>query len=303
MPEMPDDIEVAEQANKDPAFDNSFDAPPADDKPKGDAEPAKETKLGEEPAKKTPPAKEPAEAKPGEEPKKEVADDTEQTAQEKLEARVAREPIKPVKDDSSHVAPVVTAAPAEKAVEGKDAGLFNGLPALKAEKIAVDGREIPLTEFAEQYPEVAQASLVIGREVAKNMLGEAVKAGEILTKESVAGLQAKVENMEFWQGVSESHSDARKVTGSKEFWDWMEKQAPGIQNLGESLNPADGVAVLDAYKESLAKLSKVETDKVATETKRGRDDLHKGTLREKRTAEGSGKGKEDDFDSGFNSSG
>lgn len=291
---MPDDVSVAEQVEQDPAFDKSFNAKPEvenqEEQPGG----------GQEPEKKP----EPPDKDKGQEQAPEVK--PEPTAQEKLEARAGER----VKEDEPSPAPQaqppppanLPVPPAATAPAEED-GLFKDLPGLDDAKIEVDGKSVPLKEFAAEYPEVAQASRLIGEAAARKVLEEAVQQGQLLTSESAEAQQVKLANMEFWQGLSEKHADARKIATSKEFWGWMEKQSRVVQALGASLDPEDGAAVMDAYKESLAKSEKEKADKAAADKKTARDDLHKGTLREKKTAEESagGGGKDDDFDSGFNS--
>ncbi|MFA5187352.1 MAG: hypothetical protein WC551_12810 [Patescibacteria group bacterium] len=321
---MPDDnMEVAEQVESNPDFDKGFaaqvkeDKPkeiddpipagdgPAPDKPKEGAAAAAADKAGQE---------EGGAAGAGKDEKtgQKQGADQEPSAMDKLEALaketagsekgVEKEPGAEGQGAGEKPAKVADQKPKADAEQGTD--LFQDVPGLGDVKIKVDGVDVPMKEFAAQYPEVAQASLAIGKAVGKTMAGELikdmVKAGQILTGDAVKGLQAQVANMEFWQGVTEKHPDARTIAASKEFWDWMNKQSPGIQVLRTSLNVENGVAVMDAYKESAAKAAKSGADKEATAAKNAKDNLHKETLREKKTAEEGGKGKDDDFDSGFN---
>jgi len=75
------------------------------------------------------------------------------------------------------------------------------------------------------------------------------------------------------------HPDRWAVINDPKFNEWVKKQSPGVRKMYFSLDPRDGCAILDAYKETLvgAAKSKVETD--AKNRKKTWDAAHSDSLK------------------------
>ena len=160
--------------------------------------------------------------------------------------------------------------------------------------------KIKLKEFAAEYPEVTESTIKIARAIAKQSVEELLKTNKFVTDKGMETLKADVDNVKFWNAVHSAHPDARKISSTDAFSTWLNKQSKLVQILGSSTDSEDGIAVLDAYKEHIAKTQKEGKDKDAGTKKEATDALHKDTVRgDKATkAEKSTKDK-DDFDAGF----
>lgn len=239
------------------------------------------------------------EKKPDEEKVKPDAETEPKTAQERMEALAAKEPEKTVEEAAPvTVAPVAAPVP-EKAEPAKQAGWIADLiksPEVAETKVGVAGKEMTIAEFAEEYPEAVQAPVAIAKAMMEKALGE-IEQRHTAEMSKIVG---QVENMQFWEGVHGAHTDGKKVAASTEFRAWGAKQSPLVQKLMVSKNVADGIAVLDAYKESMAKEGKKAKDAVAAKHKDARDGLHGESLRGQGAAPAAAKDQED-FDAGFDS--
>ncbi|MFA5107762.1 MAG: hypothetical protein WC497_05575 [Patescibacteria group bacterium] len=231
-----------------------------------------------------------------------VAKEVPKTAQERMEALAA---VVPDTHTESVAATSVETKPAQTPVATVSAPAVQvnwiadliKLPDVGDIKVGKtsDGKDMTVAEFAAEYPEAVGAPTVLAKIMIEKALGDAE------TKHGVEmqALRDQVEGMQFWDGVHQAHSDGRKVAASPEFKEWANKQSPLVKALLTSKNIADAVAVLDAYKESLAKATKEGKDKTAREHKDARDALHGESLRGAGAAPAAAKDTED-FDAGFN---
>jgi hypothetical protein len=283
--------QVAEQVS-DKAFGEGFkDDPVQEDK--GQQPEKQEAQPAEKPVEKPPEEKPAGQA---EEPK---------TAQERME-KLAQEKEAPADDgqgqgqqQQQQAPPPAEAKPAEeKSAQGGNwiMDLIKS-PEVSGTKIGVAGKEMTIAEFAEEYPEAVQAPVAIAR----IMVEKAMKEIQEKAVAEIKAVRAELGNLKFWDGVQQSHSDARKVAASAEFKAWVGKQPPWIAKMVTSENVADAVSVLDAFKESAAKAVKSEKDKEAAKRKEARDGLHGESLRGVGgAATKEGVKDQDDFDAGFN---
>jgi len=288
---MPDDImegQVAEQVS-DKAFGEAF-----------KENPAQEDKEQQPEKQEAQPAEKPVEKPPEEKPAGQVEEP--KTAQERME-KLAQEKEAPA-DDGQGQQQQQAPPPAEaQTAEEKPAPGGNWImdliksPEVSGTKVGVAGKEMTIAEFAEEYPEAVQAPVAI----AKIMVEKAVKEIQEKAVAEIKAVRAELSNLKFWDGVQQSHSDARKLAASTEFKAWVGKQPPWIAKMVTSENVADAVSVLDAFKESAAKAVKSEKDKEAAKRKEARDGLHGESLRGVGgAATKEGVKDQDDFDAGFN---
>jgi hypothetical protein len=245
------------------------------------------------------------EVKPKEDAKAKEVVKPEPTAHERMETR-ATETAKPKETDGAIAKPAEEQRPAavekpkETSVSAKDAGnsIEAALAAAADRKITVDGKDTPLGEFAKEYPEVVRAAAILADTIAKQTVEQLMSSGKFVTSEASQAMQAQMATMQFWNEVQTSHPDARAVTASQGFKDWVAK-SPHAELMARSPDPNDAKLVLDAYKEVLGKTAKAEKDAEAAKAKAKRDDLHGDTLRGGgRSARQSSEDSED-FDAGF----
>ncbi len=296
---MPDDIndnQVAEQAN-DKDFGGGFEDQPVPEKAPGKKE---DNQAGgkEEEQKTVDPDDGATKKEDGN------AEDKSLTAQERMEERARAsagevEPKKEPRKREEERVPAKEPEPKKETVAGAGSDAVKKLlddPEIAGVKVG----DTTLGKFAEEYPEVVQTAVVLGKAIAQKMLDDVIGSGRVATSEKAEELASQINMMRFWDGVYQSHPDARKIAASKEFNDWTAKQSPLVKKLIVSENVEDAVTVLDAYKESLAKDSKKAKDKEAGKRKEARDGLHGESLRGKSGAFAETAKDQEDFDAGFN---
>ena len=171
------------------------------------------------------------------------------------------------------------------------------------QEIDSDGKTVTLSEFAEEYPEVVDASMRIFEAMEKKSLGKSGFAkGEDVTKE-ITELKAEVAEVKFWSAVSEKHPGVRATIKTDKFKAWEDKQSALAQDMMLSHKSDDAIKVMDAYKEYQSKEKKAESDKTSRDNKKARDDLHRNTLKSGGVEGGQidPKTEKDEFNKGFNS--
>jgi len=140
-------------------------------------------------------------------------------------------------------------------------------------------KKMGLDEFAKVYPEVASYGVIIGKEMAKSEIQNRIQAGDLVTKEQVSGIQESLKDMQFTIDVSAVHSDYVKINNDPKFKTWVEAQPEFVKKACVSGDSEDAIAVVDAYKESLAKADKAKTNEKLALRKKDVDILHSNTIR------------------------
>jgi hypothetical protein len=143
-------------------------------------------------------------------------------------------------------------------------------------------KDVSLADMAKDMPEIVYTSMA----VAKLML-QALQIGGVIPPElqemgrSLPEIQQSVADLKFWNAVQVEHPDALKITKSKKFSDWCESNPliKGSKVLDDS-NPATAVAVLDAYKEAMAKETLKRKESEDLEKKNRKANLHGDGLRD-----------------------
>jgi hypothetical protein len=163
--------------------------------------------------------------------------------------------------------------------------------------IIVGDAEVNLKEFADDFPEHFQASMVLaGIAVQKAMDSiETVKPDQVVAPDKVKSLEEKVENqadqidaMLYFDNVDdvlirqnpESTVRSRRLSKSDEFTEWLSKQPSGIKNkLAYSPDPEDGALVINLYLEQTTKKKTEKHDTKARDKKKRQTDIHSSTIR------------------------
>ena len=277
---MEEDDDHTEGEVGDEALDNADNdlEPDPDKKPAADPDKKVEKKPEEDPGKKT--------------PKEEGAGDDDYP--EELKNRLKKPPgviedfpapVKPVEEKEPKQPdekPAVPATPAPAPLTMEDVG--NLLGDLPDQEIEVDGTKINLKEYKKDYPDDFAAIIAVGSIMAKKIVEQSLKSGQFLKADQVGPIHEKILDMEFWDQITEVHSDGKKINKSPEFVEWLGSQDAALQRMAKKLEtPEDGILILNYYKKSIGKKKAETVDDKTRKEKKLRDDLHKGTLRNKKT--------------------
>lgn len=272
---------------------------------KKDAQPAAEPPPAAAPPPK--PASQPPAA--GSEPPP-AAEPPPKTAEEILAERAAAAaaPPAPAAEEPPPTPPAPPAQPPAATPPPAAVDVLSDQAIADTEITLADGTKAKLGEWGKDYPELLQVSKIIGSNIARTeakaqaqaMIDAMVKEGKLVEPSRLEAINAKIADFEFWSGVREAHSDCRKVVRSPEFADWLSKQSPAVHKLAASLDPQDGIYILDAFKEHVGKTAAEQAKAKAADAKKKRDDLHGETLRPEGRQKTPVEDKEkDDFDAGF----
>ena len=195
---------------------------------------------------------------------------------------------------STAVAPAATPA---------DVDALLKIPGVADAKLNVDGTEMSMKDFAGQYPEIAQAALIIGKALLRTQQPKTADTENFVTKEAFQEAQNDIRNFETLIQVQQAHPDVLKVVKTPEYADWLGKQPPGVQKMEESQDPADAIALLDAYKEHATRSEASKRREEAKTKKTAKENLHTEMVEGggRPQAGGTPRNAEDEFIAGFNS--
>ncbi|NID14967.1 hypothetical protein [Luteibacter yeojuensis] len=159
---------------------------------------------------------------------------------------------------------------------------------------ATDDAQNGFDEWAAQFPEesrMLQALVNPLREEVKSLKGQLSAArtelGSLSSDREQAALEREVSALEL------KHADWRDIHNSPSYWEWLERQPPGIQALNASMNALDTISLLDIYKGSLATTTAVPAQSAQTGTAdaiqhRRTQALERGTAPNVRSPESTG---------------
>jgi len=176
-------------------------------------------------------------------------------------------------------------------------------------EIIIGDETINLKQYAEDYAEDYAAIRVLSSLTAEKMIEKALgnlsfaKSEDIDTK--IGNLELRVTQLSFDNAVVQAideegnlkHPDYFTITrgsGMKDFHAWVKEQSPKIQKLANSLEPEDGILILDYYKENTAKERTAELDKKTKDKKKEYDDIYRGKKSVKKDRTESGQGQKSD---------
>jgi len=297
---MPEDIveeEISEQII-DEDGESGFDNFVSEDEQKPDVE--KEGEEEEEPGVEE---EEPKKVKEKEEEKPPEVPEEELSPQDRIDQIVKTRGIEekpsdgtpPPSDSAQEELPPKKAPPAKMTKEEIARYLSTiDVDDLPDGEVIIGDNVINLSEYAKDYPDEFNATKVLSAKIAEKTINALIEKGVVVTQQSandfrdetnkvISNLYQKLSDLEYWGAVMEVHSDARKINNDPAFKDeWLGKQSKAIQTLAKNLQtPEDAVAIIDLYKEHIAKQNVVEFDKKAKSKKEKEVGLHKGTIREK----------------------
>jgi len=157
-------------------------------------------------------------------------------------------------------------------------------------EVIVGDETINLQQYAKDYPDDYSAIRVLSSLVAEKMIEKALDGVSSVKPEDfdekIGGLELKVNQLSFDNTVVQAtdkegnlkHPDYFSIVygaGMKGFHVWIKEQSPKMQKLASSLDPEDGVMIMDYYKEDTAKKKTGEHDKKTKDKKKEYDDLYK----------------------------
>lgn len=175
---------------------------------------------------------------------------------------------------------------------------------LPAKPVIIGDQEVDLAKYAKEYPDEFNSNVVLAGIIAKKMVEKQLKSSGYVSAEdhqkTTAALNDEIVRLNFWGEVMEFHPDARKIAKSDEFKTWMAEQPRKIQMLGQRNNAEDAVAMLDFYKEDLAKKALKKKDDEDKGKKTKKDALLGGGVRAKPTAPKEKPGSDDNPEEAFN---
>lgn len=151
--------------------------------------------------------------------------------------------------------------------------------------ILIGDEEIDLESYRKDYPEEFNSIKVLVPLIAEKIIEKKLGAGlnGFVKAEDhaaeVGELRGTIDTLLFWDEVKDAHPDGRTIARSEKFATWAKAQPPKIQLLYGSNDPRHAIALLDAYKEEIAKKNVKEKDKEDGERKKQKDGLHGGGLR------------------------
>lgn len=182
-------------------------------------------------------------------------------------------------------------APGSKLTKEKVADILKGvnvddLP----EEMIIGDSTINLKEFASEFPDEFNNSVVIGAMMAERIANQMLESAGYADQGTVQELQNTVADLQFWQEVAQVHSDVHKLNFDPKYAEWIEKN-PAYAKLAKNLvEPQDAIDLINAYKEDQAKAAATDHDKKAREKKGKKDALHSSTIGGGRGGEGKGGG-------------
>jgi len=181
------------------------------------------------------------------------------------------------------------------------------------DSITDDASKGKLLKFLDEYPENTQMMDILSGIMQQPAPAAAPASTAGMTEEQLtehAEMRAQLDVANYWDqvqnglvdakgNVTEGHVDARAIGLSAEFQTFVKDM--GFADLANSANAADGIAVLNAYKEVQA--AKVKTTEDAKNAKEldAEDKVHSETLRTTKSKPGKKGDREtdNDLDAGF----
>jgi len=215
-----------------------------------------------------------AESIKDEEGEEEPPEKKEEPAKKEEPEKKAEEEPKPLKIDKEFIADQL------KLISNDD------LP----EEVIIGDESINLKQYAKDYPDDYAAIRVISSVMAQKIIDKAMggltyaKPEDVDTK--VGELGASVAQLFFENAVSRAtddkgslkHADYYNIVygeGKDAFHAWVKEQPAKIQKLANSLEPEDGILILDYYKEDVARKKTADHDKKTKSKKDEYDAIYK----------------------------
>lgn len=150
-----------------------------------------------------------------------------------------------------------------------------------SESVEVDGIEVDLKQYFEDFPEAKIASALMAKKVIERLVERDVLMSRTGYEDDMAGVVDLVQDVFFELKVSQLMPDYEEVIGSKEFEGLAGGASPAIKALLASSSPKDFVDAVKKLtgKDKLPKKEKGETEaqKIAREKKERHDRLYKSS--------------------------
>lgn len=130
-------------------------------------------------------------------------------------------------------------------------------------EVIVGDTYVNLRELAEDDPEEFAAQVVLSGAIAEKAIGSLLRSGQIVSREQMGNIVEAVNEQlvgqSYWLQVLQEHPDGLDIKASDEFQDWIGKQSKNMKTLAASVDPKDGIALIDYFKEDTGKVKKKTT--------------------------------------------
>jgi len=162
-----------------------------------------------------------------------------------------------------------------------------------AETVKVGDHEVNLQELREDYGEELD-TLITARayQIVEPLMAKVMENGKYASQDDIKAIKEENENFRFMSQVAQSHPDVWKLNGDQKFWDWVDAQGDATKVLMEKGGVDGTSAVISAYKKATISATNEKLDKKSGDKKKKHTDLHKSTIRSKRSKRASS-GKKD----------
>lgn len=167
-------------------------------------------------------------------------------------------------------------------------------------EVVIGNETVDLKDFKENWPDAFNAMKVMANAIASNIVQKSGYVDKNAVIQEFKKRDILISQMSFDREVLRKHKDMDDILASKEWAEWLPKQSRGTRYLSTSLDPEDGIKVLDLFKEDQARAKAAEFDAKAREKQTKKDNLHGHTMRQKKTIEKPAGTDENDETAGFN---
>jgi len=168
-------------------------------------------------------------------------------------------------------------------------------------EVVIGNETVDLADFKASWPDAYNAVKVMASEIAKSIVQKSGYVDKTTYDQGMQEQKTILAQLYFDRAVLRRHQDMDAILESKEWQEWLPKQSKGVrEHLALSLDPEDGIKVLDLFKEDQARAKAAEFDKAAKDKKDKKDQLHSHTMRQKKTVEKPSGADENDESAGFN---
>ena len=130
-------------------------------------------------------------------------------------------------------------------------------------EVIIGDTAVNLRELAEYDPEEFAAKVVLSGAIAEKTIGSLLRSGQLVTRSQIEGildaLGERLDGQAYWLEMLQAHPDALDIKDSEDFKKWISEQDKGMKALAASVEPKDGILLVDYYKEATGKASRKQT--------------------------------------------
>ena len=140
-------------------------------------------------------------------------------------------------------------------------------------EVIIGDTYVNLRELAEDDPETFASTIALSGAIAEKTIGELLQGGQLVSREQLSSVVGEVNEQllgqAYWIEMLQAHPDALDIKASEDFKKWIREQDKGMQTLAASVEPKDGIKLVNYYKEATGKASR-KTTHAASRKRRAR---------------------------------